>query len=293
MDRFEALKAFVLIAEEGGFTRAAAELGVSKSAASRQISALESDLGAALFKRTTRQVEPTEAGQAYLDKVKIILADLEGADRAVAAPQNDLAGPMRIAAPVTLGTSRLAAIIADFMARHPLLVADIVLTDRFVDAREDGFDVVLGLEAAASETIGLRLLPLEAGLFASPEYIASRGRPQAPSDLPRHPALCLGARGRHVSWHLRGQIEPVQVTPRLASNHASVIREAALAGLGIALLPNFVVAEDAKAARLLRVLDGFEPKPEWLCAYYPAGRVVSPKSRLFTDFIVERLRRDA
>ena len=218
---------------------------------------------------------------------------MEAADRAVAAPQNDLAGPFRIAAPVAFGASRLAAIVAGFMARHPLLVADVVLTDRFVDPGEEGFDLVLSLEIGAGETTGLRLQPIETGLFASPDYIAGHGRPQAPADLPQHPALCLGARGRHVAWHLRGQIEPIQVTPRMVSTHAGVIREAALAGLGIALLPAFVVAEDVKAGRLQRLLDGFEPKPDWLCAHYPEGRVIPAKSRLFTDFLNERLRRDA
>lgn len=293
MERFETLKAFILVAEEGGFSRAAAELGISKSAASRQISALESDLGAALFTRTTRRVELTEAGQAYLDRIKPVLAELEAANRAVAAPQNNIAGSMRIAAPVALGTSRLATVMAGFMVRHPSLVMDLVLADRFVDAGEEGFDIVLSIEAPTSETAGVRLLPLETGLFASPAYIASQGRPQAPADLAQHPALCVGGRARQVSWHLRGQIEPVRVTPRMASNHASVIREAALAGLGIALLPVFLVSEDVRAGRLQPLLDGFEPKPDWLCAHYPEGRVVSAKCRLFTDFLVEHLRRDA
>lgn len=282
----------MLVAEEGGFSRASAELGVSKSAASRQISALESKLGAALLNRTTRRVELTEAGQAYLDKVRTILAEMEAADRAVAAPQGGLAGPFRIAAPVAFGSGRLAAIVAVFMGRHPRLVADVVLTDRFLEAGAEGLDLVLSLEAASTETTGQRLLPLETGLFASPDYIASHGRPQAPADLPQHPALFLGMRGRHVSWHLRGQIEPVQVTPRLVSTHASVIREAALAGLGIALLPGFIVAADVKAGQLLRLLDGFEPKPDWLCAHNPEGRVASAKSRVFIEFLVERLRRD-
>jgi DNA-binding transcriptional LysR family regulator len=292
MERFDALKAFILVAEEGGFSRAAAELGVSKSAASRQISSLEQELGVALFSRTTRRVELTEAGQAYLVRVKPILAELDAANRDVARPESTLSGPLRIAAPVALGTSRLAPIVARFMIRYPQIAADVVLIDRFVDASEEGFDLVLSLENPALETTGLRLLPLETGLVASPDYIASHGRPQAPGDLSQHPALCLGARGRHVSWHLRGQIDPVQVIPRMTSNQAGVIREAALAGLGIALLPGFLVAEDVRAGRLQRLLDGFEPKPDWLCAQYPQGGVVSPKIRLFTDFLVEQLQRD-
>jgi DNA-binding transcriptional LysR family regulator len=168
----------------------------------------------------------------------------------------------------------------------------VLLTDRFVDAAEEGVDLVFSLQASGNETgRGSRLSPVETGLFASPDYIARHGRPQSPGDLARHPALCLGARSRHVSWHLRGQTDPVQVTPRIVSNHASVIRETALAGLGIALLHGFMVADDIKAGRLLRVLDGFEPKPEWLHVDY-RGEIASPRSRFFTDFLVDRLRRD-
>lgn len=292
MDKIQALNAFVLVAEEGGFSRAAAELGISKSAASRQISALEEALGASLLDRTTRRVDLTDTGKAYLARVKSILANLQLADRAVAAPQNDLAGTIRIACPIAFGTSRLSAIIAAFMARNSELNADIVLTDRFVAPAEEGFDLALRIEPAFGEPQGLRLMPVELGLFASPDYVGRHGRPQAPADLGRHPALCLGSRNRQIAWHLRGQTEPVLVSPRLVSNQAQVIREGALAGLGVALLPVSFVADDMKSGRLQRLLDGFEPKPDWLCAYYPDDMAM-PKSRLFTDFLVERLRREA
>ncbi|MBL8893519.1 MAG: LysR family transcriptional regulator, partial [Rhizobiales bacterium] len=228
MDRIQALNAFVLVAEEGGFSRAAAELGISKSAASRQIAALEEALGAPLLSRTTRTVELTEAGRTYLDQVKAILAELAAADRAVTAPRDDLEGHLWVAAPIAFGASRLGAIAAAFMAHHPRLVADIVLTDRYVEPGEEGFDLSLGFEPAGSETGALRLLPVETGLFASSDYIARHGRPQAPADLSRHPALCLGTRRRQIAWHLRGQVEPIQASPRLVSNQAQVIREGAL-----------------------------------------------------------------
>jgi len=293
MDRIEALKAFILVAEEGGFSRAAAQLGMSKSAASRQISALEAELGGRLLNRTTRHVELTEDGQAYLDRVRIILADLESANRDVAAAQNALSGMIRIASPVAFGVSRLGAIAAAFMARHPKLSAEIVLTDRLVEPGEEGFDLCLAIQPARGETdIGLCFAPVETGLFAAPEYLTKHGRPQAPGDLSEHPGLCVGMRSRQVFWHLRGASEPVAITPRLSSTHAGIVREAAVAGLGIALLPGFAVADDIKAGRLLRILDGFEPKPDWLCAFHPEGRVASAKVRLFTDFLVERFRRD-
>jgi len=293
MDRFEALKTFVAVAEENGFSRAATELGVSKSVASRQISALEQALGGRLLERTTRRVALTDQGRVYLARAKAILAELDAADRDVAAPQKDLSGHIRMASPEAFGASRLAPVAARFMAANPKITAEIVLTEREVDPGTEGFDLAVRIVAAGLDPSPAALLaPVETGLFATPGYLSKHGRPQAPGDLTQHAVVVLGAQSRQFFWHLRGQPEPVPVTPRLASNNAHMVREAALAGLGIALLPLFTVAEDVKAGRLMRVLDGFEPKPAWLCAEYPAGRAPSLTARRFVEFLIERLRSD-
>ena len=293
MDRFAAIATFTLVAEEGGFSRAAAELGISKSVASRQIAALERELGGQLLERTTRTVSLTEKGRAYLERAKAILSELETADRAFAAPHNELAGLVRVAAPTAFGTSRLAGTAAAFMFRHPKITADIVLTDRPVDPDEEGFEVVLRIVPAEIDSPPLQQLgPVEMGLFAAPDYLSRHGRPQAPYDLAQHSGLVLGNHARQAIWHLRGNAGAVSILGRVTSNNAAVIREAAIAGLGIALLPTFVVMDDIKQGRLLRVLDGFEPKPASLCAEYPKNRALAARTRHFVEFLAERIRRD-
>jgi DNA-binding transcriptional LysR family regulator len=291
MDKLAATKTFLLVAVEGGFARAATELGLSKSVASRQISALETALGARLLHRTTRRVGLTEAGQAYHDQAKSILAALEAAERSLLTATGELSGTLRIAAPTAFGASRLAAALASFMGRHPLLTAEATLTDRAVDLGEEGFDLALSIVGPDRDPAPFqRLAPIETGLYAAPEYLAKRGRPQSPGDLLNHAGLALGARTQ--IWRLRGSAEPIAIDIRLASNTASVVKEAALAGLGIAMLPSFVVAEEAKQGRLVRLLDGFEPKPAALCAEYPAGRIPPAKTRLFVEHLLVALRRD-
>jgi DNA-binding transcriptional LysR family regulator len=291
MDKFAALKTFLLVADEGGFSRAATELGLSKSVASRQISALETALGTRLLHRTTRRVGLTEAGQAYHDHARSILAELKTAEKALLAAPGELSGFFRIAAPTAFGASRLAPVLAAFMARHPRLTAEATLTDRVVDLGEEGFDLALRIVGPDRDSASpQRLAAIETGLYAAPEYLARKGRPQAPGDLIQHAGLALGERTQ--AWSLRGTTEPVAIEIRLASNNASVVREAALAALGIAMLPSFIVSDDAKQGRLLRLLDGFEAKPAALCAEYPAGRVPPARTRLFVEFLVAALRRD-
>jgi len=290
MDRLEALRIFVAVAEGDGFSRAAQELGVSKSVASRQISALEHALGGRLLERTTRRVALTEQGHIYLARAKAILAELDAADRDVAAPQKDLSGHIRIASPEAFGASRLAPIAARFMAANPKITAEIVLAEREVDPGTEGFDLALRIVAAGIDpTPAEPLAPVETGLFAAPGYLSKQGRPQAPGDLAQHAVVVLGAQSRQVFWHLRGQPAPVMVMPRLASNNVTVVREAALVGLGIALLPLLTVAEDVEAGHLMRVLDGFEPKPAWLCAEYPENRAPAIKVKRFVAFMIEHL----
>lgn len=289
MDKLGALKIFVAVAEEGGFSRAAAELGLSKSVASRQIAALEHELGSKLLKRSTRRVGLTEPGQAYLDRAKAILSEIADADRAAAAPHDELAGQFRVAAPLSFGLSHLTPAAAAFMARYPKLHADVILTDRTVDAGEESFDLVLRIGASDASRPSVRQLgQVELGLFAAPAYVSRHSRPQSPADLESHAGLVFSDHAARDGWSLRGADGPVPVRKRLSSNNSEVLRQAALEGLGIALLPVFLVAQDAKAGRLVRLLDGFEPKPQALLAEFPPGRVPSRKTRLFVDFLAER-----
>jgi len=290
MDKLAAIRAFVSVAEEGGFSAAAQELGVSKSAASRQIAALEEALGAQLLKRSTRTVRLTDSGYAYLERSRALLADLEEADRAVAALHNEPRGLLRINAPMSFGISHAAPAVAEFMARYPELRVALILNDRFVDPYDEGFDITLRIgELDDSSLAARKLAQIEMGLFASPSYIERHGQPRGPDDLTSHWALHYGKPAAQVEWELRGgTAETVSIRYRLCSNNGNALRVAALAGLGIALVPAFLMRKDVQNGTLVTILDGFEPKPINLYAIYPPTRFLAAKVRVFIDFLAQR-----
>ena len=292
MDKLAAIKVFVSVAEAGGFSAAAKELGQSKSAASRQIAALEEDLGAQLLKRSTRSVKLTDSGYAYLERCRALLDDLDDADQAVAALQNEPRGLLKINAPMSFGVSHAAPAVADFMARYPELKVALILNDRFVDPYEEGFDVTLRIGALEDSSLAARkLAQIEMGLYASPAYIERHGRPRGPEDLKSHAILHYGRPSSQSAWALRGAREPLSVPYRLCSNNGDALRVAATADLGITLIPAFLVRDEVQTGRLVTVLDGFEPKPIDLYAIYPPTRFLAAKVRLFIDFLVERFAR--
>ncbi|WP_119390136.1 LysR family transcriptional regulator [Taklimakanibacter lacteus] len=293
MDKLAAIRAFVSVAEEGGFTAAAQELGLSKSAASRQIAALEEALGAQLLKRSTRSVTLTDSGYAYLERCRAVLGDLEEADRAIAALQNEPKGLLRINAPMSFGISHAAPAIADFMNRYPDLQVALILNDRFVDPYDEGFDVTLRIgELEDSSLAARKLAQIEMGLFASPSYVEKHGRPRGPDDLRSHWALHYGRPTGQIEWALRGGAShSVPIRYRLCSNNGDALRIAAASGLGIALIPAFLVRDELRSGALIALLDGFEPRPIDLYAIYPPTRFLAAKVRLFIDFLAERFAR--
>jgi len=293
MDKLAAIKAFVTVAEEGGFSAAAQELGLSKSAASRQIAALEEALGAQLLKRSTRSVRLTDSGYAYLERCRTLLADLDEADQAIAALQKEPKGLLKINAPMSFGISHAAPAVADFMLRYPDLQVALILNDRFVDPYDEGFDVTLRIgELEDSSLAARKLAQIEMGLFASPGYIEKHGRPRGPDDLNAHWALHYGRPTGEIAWAMRGgTTQSVPISYRLCSNNGDALRIAAAAGLGIALIPAFLVRDELRSGALIPLLDGFEPKPINLYAVYPPTRFLAAKVRLFIDFLAERFAR--
>lgn len=289
MDKLAAIRAFVSVAEEGGFTAAAEELGLSKSAASRQIAALEDALGAQLLKRSTRSVKLTDGGYAYLERCRALLADLDEADQAVAALQNEPKGLLKINAPMSFGVSHAAPAVTEFMKRYPELQVALILNDRFVDPYDEGFDVTLRIGALEDSSLAARkLAQIEMGLYASPAYLEKHGRPRGPDDLKSHAALHYGKPSSQSAWSLRGAQGGVSIRYRLCSNNGDALRVAALAGLGIALIPAFLVRDEMQEGSLVPLLDGFEPKPIDLYAIYPPTRFLAAKVRLFIDFLAQR-----
>lgn len=293
MDRMAALEAFVKVSETKSFTEAAARLGQSKSAVSRHITALETELGARLFHRSTRTLALTEAGQSYYERVARILSDIEEADRAVSQLQAAPRGRLRVNAPMSFGFLHLAHALPVFLARYPEVTIDLVMNDRFVDLVDEGFDVAVRIGGMAdSSLIAKRLGPVRRVVCASPDYLQRRGVPRTPDDLRHHDCLRNTTMQTTHEWTFMrgdGTSWPVDVSGPLTANNGDALRVAALNGLGLTLLPSFIVGVDIQAGHLVPVLDDFVEQRLSIHAVYPTARHLSPKVRAFVDFLSDWL----
>ncbi len=295
MDRFAALEAFVKVAETQSFSEAARRLRSSKSAVSRNVGALESELGARLFNRTTRSLKLTEAGRAYFERVSRILADLDDADHALGQLQASPRGRLMVSAPMSFGFLHLAPALPTFLARFPEVDVDLSLNDRYVDVVDEGFDVALRIGALPdSSLMARRIVPIRRTLCASPDYFRRRGTPQTPEDLKGHECLRNSNVARTQEWRFvdpEGKPSLVAVSGRVSANNGDAIRVMALAGAGVAHLPTFIVGGGLRAGALVSALDRFVSQDIAMSAVYPHARHLSPKVRAFVDFLVERFGR--
>jgi DNA-binding transcriptional LysR family regulator len=292
MDRLAVLETFVKVSETQSFSEAARRLRSSKSAVSRQVAALEAELGARLFHRTTRSLTLTEAGRGYFERASRILADLEDANLSVSQLQSAPRGRLRVNAPMSFGFLHLAPALNDFLVRYPEVEVDVTLNDRFVDLVDEGFDVAVRIGSLAdSSLVARKMAPIRRVVCASPAYLKARGVPKSPGDLKNHDCLCNSNVTQAREWRFiteDGKPWPVEVKGRLSANNGDTLRVAALRGFGFVQLPTFIVGDDAKAGRLVTVLDKFIDQDMTLNAVYPHSRHLSPKVRAFVDFLAER-----
>ena len=292
MDRLAAIEAFVKVAETQSFSEAARRLRTSKSAVSRNVGALETELGARLFHRTTRSLTLTEAGQGYFERASRILGDLAEANLAVSQLQAAPRGRLRVNAPMSFGFLHLAPALPDFLALYPEVAVDLIMNDRFVDLVDEGFDVAVRIGALEdSSLIARRLAPIRRVICASPAYLRERGPPLAPEDLKTHDCLCNSNIAAAREWRFvgaDGKPLSINVSGRFSANNGDALRIAALGGLGIVSLPSFFVGRDLRAGKLVTVLEDFIPRDIGLHAVYPHSRHLSPKVRAFVDFLADR-----
>lgn len=291
MDKLSSLQAFVKVVEHGSFSEAARSLRLSRSAVSKHVIALEQELGVQLLVRTTRSAAPTENGRAYYERAVAILADLEEADLAVAQLHAEPRGLLRVNAPMSFGTLQLGPALVAFMEKYPELQIQLTLSDEQIDAVQEGFDVTLRIaELASSSLIARRLLGVPRVFCAAPSYIAQRGAPAHPKDLKTHDCLTYGFLATGNQWKLIGPDGEhlVAVPWKLCANNAEVLKQAALAGRGIALLPTFIAGAALDDGTLVPVLDAYHAPEIALYAIYPPTRHLSSKVRLFIDFLVGR-----
>lgn len=290
MTDLDHLRAFVEVVESGGFNRAARRLGISKSIVSRRISRLEADLGTRLLSRTTRGISPTEAGLELKARGERILAELEEAREAVAQQAGGVVGRLRLAAPLSFGVRHLAPVLAEMAQRHPRLELDVSYSDRIVDLIGERFDAAIRIGTLQdSSLVARRIAPVRSVLVASPDYLARNDRPTTPADLARHE--CLIYTGRTVAeWQFLSGKRPVSIRPagRLRSDSGEAILQWAIAGLGIADGPSFLVSEAIQSGRLQPLLLD-HARPEYgIYVVRPPGSYVPGKVRALIDTLVER-----
>ncbi|MEW6689502.1 MAG: LysR family transcriptional regulator [Pseudomonadota bacterium] len=292
MDRLQAMSVFAKVVEQGSFARAAARLGISTSACSRRVAELEAHLDARLLNRTTRRLSLTESGQAFYERCVQLLADLEEAELAAAASGARPRGTIRLTTSVTFGVRHVSPAIGEFLAKVPEVSFDVSLSDRIVDLVEEGYDLAIRIGAAGGETVVARKLgEVRMIACASPAYLRRHGAPKTPEDLARHRCLTYEYLQARRLWTFRdrdGRERAVRVSGPLHSNNGELLAAAAVQGVGIAFEPDFILAPDLGAGRLVPVLQAFAAPAAPIYAVYQSRRYLSAKVRAFVDFLAGR-----
>lgn len=287
LDRFEDLRTFVTLAQAGGFAAAANRLGIVKSAVSRRIRELEERLDVRLVHRTTRQISLTDAGRAYYERAAEILAALDSLDDAARSDAHEPRGKLRITAPISVTIHCLAAAIVRFQAMHPAIQVEVDTSDRFVDIVQEGFDLAVRIAKLKDSTlIARRIGTVRHAACASPAYLDERGRPTAPADLVGHDGIGYSYRIDETYWTFADDTV-AKPNSRLRLSSADAIREAAIAGAGIANLPTFVIADAVARGELEVVLAGHASEPVAMHAVFPATQHVPTRVRAFIDFLAK------
>ena len=290
MSELEELRTFVEVVESGGLNRAAARLGVSKSIISRRITRLEADLGTRLLSRSTRGIIPTEAGIEFKIRCDRILAELDEARDAIAQQGGSVRGRLRLSAPLAFGVRHLAPVLADLARRHPALELDVSYTDRVVDLIGERFDAAVRIGSLRDSSLVVRrIAPVHAVLVASPEYLARHGRPGTPQDLVGHECLIYTA-SLVPEWQFQSGKRRISIRPegRLRSDNGEAILQWAIASLGIANAPSFLVSDAIESGALEPLLLDY-PQPEFgIHIVRPPGSHVPGKVRVLIDTLVER-----
>jgi DNA-binding transcriptional LysR family regulator len=291
MDKLMQLRVFVRLAERGSFSAVGRDFGISQSAVSKSVTALERDLGARLVNRTTRCVSLTESGTRYHERCRQILSDLEEADAAVANSSIGISGTLKIAAPVPFGLMFVAPRVARFQARHPALEINLDLSDQSLNLVEEKIDIAIRLGHLASPGLVARKLgdsPFVA--VASPAYLALRGIPGTPKDLSTHNCLTYTNQSNLSAWVFEGNPKnSVSVSGNFRSNNLLALKDAAIAGIGIARLPLWMADAEIKAGSLRLVLENHHLPAFGIHAVFPSVRTIPEKVKLFVDFIQEEL----
>jgi len=292
MNRFENMNTFVKVVETGGISAAADRLGIAKSAVSRRLKELEAHLGVELFHRTTRKMNLTDTGSAYYQQCKRILEDVLETERSTSQTHDTPTGRLKVALPSSFGLMHMGPAINEFLQAHPQIEFDLDFNDREVDLMQEGFDLAIRIaDLADSSLIARRLAPIQSVICASPEYLERMGTPKMPDELMQHQCLVYTLIRDFEYWHIsdaNGQVIKVKLSPYLKASTGEFLRDAAVSGQGIALLPSFIVYKQLEQGALLPLFTDFRLPQINAYAIYPPTRHLSQRVRTFVNFLVKR-----
>ena len=291
MDKLESMYAFTQVVENGSFAEAARKMTLSRSSVNKLVIQLENHLGVQLLYRTTRKVTSTDTGKAFYKRCLDILSSVEEAELAVSAQHSEPKGILRINAPMSFGMSVLGSKVAEFMSRYEKIKIQLTLEDRFVDPISEGYDLVIRI-GSLPDTSSLVVNPITIiprVICAAPSYLNLRGIPETIQDLKNHSCLHYGYLSSGGQWELiyEEKEEKVSVEGVLCCNNGEVLRDAAIKGLGIVILPTFIVEKYLNNGELQNVLSNYKLPELTLSVIYPINRHLSTKIQLFTQFLQE------
>jgi len=292
MTEIGAIPVFVAVAENQGFAAAARKLGITKSAVSKRMGALEAHLGVQLFHRSTRSISLTEAGETYLEHAVHALGYAQEAEDAVAALQGEPVGHLKLSVPMSFGQLHVAPAIGEFLKMYPSLSVELSMDDRFIDLVDSGMDLAIRAGTLPdSALIAKKLTPIHSVIVASPDYLEQFGIPQTPQDLLEHDCLHYSYSRDPLEWKFLGRDGAVTVRTkgRFQVNNSEALCTTIIDGLGIGRLPTFIAGAHLAAGRLQRVLPDFPMPEQALFAVFPERRHIPTKVRAFVDFFASHV----
>lgn len=292
MDRFENINTFIRVVETGSITAAADRLMVAKSAVSRRLKELEEHLGVELFHRTTRKMNLTDTGRAFYHRSVRIVEDLLEAELATTQAHGTLKGSLKIALPSTFGLMHMGPAINEFLQIHPQIEFELDFNDREVDLIQEGFDLAIRIaNLPDSSLIARRFAAIKMLICASPSYLERMGTPQTPNELTEHQCLVYSLLSDSEYWQLsdsKGKEFKIKIHPYLKASTGEFLRDAAVEGMGIILIPSFIVYKEIENSTLVPLLNNYKSNQLDAYAIYPQTRHLSQRVRAFVDFLIKR-----
>lgn len=293
MDRLQSMRVFAKVVEQGSFARAGQALDISNAVVTRHVADLEEHLGTRLLNRTTRKLSLTETGHAYLERVLQILQEIEDAEAIASSQSKNPSGTLRIYSHLAFGQQQLAQLLPLYASQYPEVTLDVTLSDRSVDLVEGRFDVgiFIDFQKFDGSMVARQLGVSEVLLCASPQYVKQHGEPRSLDEISRHPCLNFSYEQLRHHWPVldeNGATVNVPITGRVVSNNGDLLRQCALAGMGIMIRPSFALGDDLAASRLTRLLPDLHLGQMSVVLIYPSRRLLSAKVRTFVDFMAKQ-----